>query len=75
MRRVAHAILVLAFALKKLAGKKGGRVMWKKAVLAMLAVGLALAPELLAQTASGSLTGKVMDEQGGVLPGTRVVAT
>jgi|GEM_PF-2210103 len=49
--------------------------MWKKAVLAMLAVGLALAPELLAQTASGSLTGKVMDEQGGVLPGTRVVAT
>jgi len=49
--------------------------MWRKAVLLMLAVGLAITPELLAQAGSGSLTGKVMDEEGGVLPGTRVVAT
>lgn len=43
-------------------------------VLTLIVLLCASAP-LLAQTGSGALTGKVVDEQGGVLPGVRVVAT
>ncbi len=55
--------------------RKIGTVKICKVLSCCFVVGLLLAPQLLAQNPSGTLTGRVEDPDGGVLPGVVVTAT